>query len=733
MRRAMRAVLLAVVVLVAPMTGTMGLAGATPDDGDSSGPPERWTKTVGGADDDKLATGVKVDGGYLAVGWSNSSTPDEAHDGYVAMLDRSGEPKWERTYGDSGTDQIHDVQQVEDGFLLVGTTTAESGDQWNGWLLKIGPEGDEQWERSYSRQGDGSLRSITMSDGQLYVGGWQQDRGSAAAWAMELDPDGERVWSETYDTLRSGTDEYVNSIFVDDGELLMTGSILGGGPDPADAWVLKIGGEGEVKWDETYGGAKYDRVHDAVAAGDGGYVIAGRTASAGGDDQDGWLFKIGPEGEQQWDRTYGTDRRDNFFGIHDESDGGYVLSGIKHVLGPQGADGWIVKTDAEGYQQWEQTYGDSYWDKFWPVIDGHDGGYLAVGDSTSFGDDRQGWVVRVGGPAVSAVEDANENASGTTVRLDDSPVRSVTLADANVSGYVVAEETDLSALSPPGDPIYGVTTNGSESVADATATVEFTVETDSITDDLSDLRVAQRTDDGWTLLETTVASEDNGTAVLAAETDGAATLAVTAVPAPTASIQGDDVVSVGESAELSAEPSTGENAELTEYEWTIDGETMTGETVEQRFDDPGTYEVELTVTDEDGIPATETVTLVVNDQPEVSSKAPDEMTVGTAGTFAADVSNEVGDVTVTWQFASGEVTGETVEHSFGSPGANTVTLVVEDEYGATVTKDVEVEVQSQDDAMNTESGDNDGGIPGFGVGVTLVALLAAALLARRRN
>jgi len=172
---------------------------------------------------------------------------------------------------------------------------------------------------------------------------------------------------------------------------------------------------------------------------------------------------------------------------------------------------------------------------------------------------------------------------------------------------------------------------------------------------------------------------------------------------------------------------------LTEYEWTIDGETMTGETVEQRFDDPGKYEVELTVTDEDGIPATETVTLVVNDQPEVSSEAPDEMTVGTAGTFTADVSNEVGDVTVTWQFASGEVTGETVEHSFGSPGAKTVTLVVEDEYGATVTKDVEVEVQSQDDAMNTESGDNDGGIPGFGVGVTLVALLAAALLARRRN
>jgi PGF-CTERM protein len=730
MKKALRAVLLAVVVLVAPMTGAVVVAD---QDDDSSGPPERWAKTVGGADDDKLATGVQVEDGYLVVGWSNSSTEDDEHDGYVAMLDRSGEPKWEETYGGPGTDEIHDVEQVEDGFLLVGTTTPATGDQWNGWLLKIGPDGEKQWERTYSRRGDGSLRSITRSDGKLYVGGWQDNRGSAAAWAMELQPDGEPVWSETYDTVRSGTDEYVNSIFVDDGELLMTGSILSSRTDPADAWVLKVDGEGSIQWDEAYGGAKYDRVHDAVAADDGGYVVAGRTASDGASDQDGWVFKIDDGGEVKWDRTYGTERRDNFFGIHDDPDGGYVLSGIKHVLGPQGADGWIVRTDADGHQQWEQTYGENYWDKFWPVIEGHDGGYLALGDSTSYGDDRQGWLVRVGGPAVAAIQDADENASGTTVRLDDSPVRAVTLSDSNVSGYVsVAEETNLSDLSPPGEPLYGVTIDGSESVAESSATVEFTVETATVTEDLSDLRVAQRTADGWNLLETEVVSEENGTAVLSAEIDGAGTLAVTAVPAPTASIQSDDVVSVGESVELSAEPSAGQNAALDDYEWVVDGETLSGETASASFDEPGKYDVELTVTDEDGLRDTETVTLVVNDQPDASAETPDSMTVGKAGTFSADVTDEVGDVTVTWQFDSGEVTGETVEHSFGSPGTKTVTLVVEDEYGATVTKELEVEVQSRDDGETTaQSDDNGGGVPGFGVGLALVALLAAALLARR--
>ncbi|WP_435174331.1 PKD domain-containing protein [Halorussus sp. AFM4] len=738
MKRTVTAALLAVLVAVAPLGGAAAAAGAPDGAGNASGPPERWAKTVGGDADDKLATGLKVEGGYLVVGWSNSEADDGKHDGYVAMLDRTGRTEWERTYGGPGTDRIFDVIRTGDGYLVAGMESASPDDPWTGWVMKLGPDGEKRWERTYGGEGPSELWSLTRSNGTVYAGGWQDAGGTAEGWLMELNPDGTQVWSETYDTLRSGSDEYVNSVFVTDGgDLLLTGTTKGSSADPADAWVMRADAGGDLEWAQTYGGGELDRVHDATAAADGGFVLAGRTASEGAGEEDGWVLKIGADGEKRWERTYGTDKADAFFGIHDDPDGGYVVSGTKHVAGDAGADGWVVKTDAAGRSDWQRTYGANYWDKFWPVVEGHGGGYLAIGESTSYGDNRDGWVVRVGGPAVAAVEDADANASGTTVRLGDSPVRAVTLADANVSGVVaVAERTDLSALSPPGDPLYAVSLDGSAVAANRSATVEFAVQTDAVGADLSDVRVAERTDKGWSVLRTEVVRRSNGTAVLAAETRGAATLAVTAVAAPTASIDGETVVMAGDSAELSAGSSVAENGSLASYEWSVGDRSATGETAAFRFDEPGERAVNLTVTDAAGLTDTATTTLVVNDRPAVEVRTPDGATVGKAATFSANVSDAVGETTVTWVFDAGNVTGRSVEHSFGSAGTETVTVVVEDEYGAAVTKEVRVEVDAVDEQSDgggttTDTADADGGVPGFGLGATLIALLAAALLAGR--
>jgi hypothetical protein len=733
MRRVIFAGVFALLVAVAPVVGTAGAVSAPDDASNDSAPPDRWAKTVGGDDDDKLATGVRTDSGYLVVGWSNSSTGDEKHDGYVAMLDRAGETQWERSYGGLGADKIYDVEQVEDGYLAVGSKTIDGTEK--GWVMKLGPDGQKKWEQSYGQGGPEAFWSVARSGGNIYVAGWQKDDSTAHAWAMKLTGNGDKVWSDTYDTLRSGSDEYVNSVFVtESGDLLMTGTTEGSSADPADAWVLRVGNDGEVEWDETYGGGKLDKVHDAVEASDGGYVLVGRTASDGAGEEDGWMVKIDGDGAKQWDRTYGTPKNDAFFGIHNDPDGGYVVSGTKHVLGEVGADGWALKTDASGKKDWEQTFGGNYWDKFWPVIEGHDGGYLAIGETTSYSESRDGWVVRIGGPAVSAIEDANENESGTTVVLDGSPVRTVTLSDSNVSGVLaVAEESNLSALSPPGDALYAVTMDGPSTVANGSATVEFTVQTGAVEANLSNIKVAQQTGDEWTMLKTKLVSESNGTAVLSAETNGTGTLAVTDVPAPSASIDTESSVLVGETIELSASDSTAESGTLTGYEWTVGEETSTGQTASVSFDELGERTVELTVTDQNGLQDTATATLVVNDRPEVSVSTPDSVTVGKAESFSADVSNEVGDVTVTWRFDSGEVTGESVEHSFGSEGTQTVTVVVEDEYGATVTEEVQVQVESQssDAGQETTTSDADGGVPGFSLGVTLVALLAAVLVAAR--
>jgi len=48
---------------------------------------------------------------------------------------------------------------------------------------------------------------------------------------------------------------------------------------------------GDMKWNQTYGGASDDRAYALVESSDGGYVLAGSTESFGAGKADLWLIK----------------------------------------------------------------------------------------------------------------------------------------------------------------------------------------------------------------------------------------------------------------------------------------------------------------------------------------------------------------------------------------------------------------------------------------------------------
>ncbi|MFW6176330.1 MAG: PKD domain-containing protein, partial [Thermoplasmatota archaeon] len=80
---------------------------------------------------------------------------------------------------------------------------------------------------------------------------------------------------------------------------------------------------------------------------------------------------------------------------------------------------------------------------------------------------------------------------------------------------------------------------------------------------------------------------------------------------PTAKAGEDQTVKIDEKVTFDALGSS-DNREITSYEWDFDdGTTANGETVNHKFDEKGTYEVKLTVTDEAGNTDTDTVTVKV--------------------------------------------------------------------------------------------------------------------------
>ena len=58
-----------------------------------------------------------------------------------------------------------------------------------------------------------------------------------------------------------------------------------------------------------------------------------------------------------WDKLYGGELDDEAAAIVQTGDGGYVIAGTTYSFGAGSADFWLVKTDANGNVEWNQTYG----------------------------------------------------------------------------------------------------------------------------------------------------------------------------------------------------------------------------------------------------------------------------------------------------------------------------------------------------------------------------------------
>jgi hypothetical protein len=135
-------------------------------------------------------------------------------------------------------------------------------------------------------------------------------------------------------------------------------------------------------WNKTYGGTGNDSARSLVATSDGGYAIAGATDSFGAGNADFWLVKTDANGVMEWNRTYGGDAHMNdcAYSLIATSDGGYAIAGeLGDISGA--SDFWLVKTDAFGNMQWNQTYGELYvfMEAAYSLAATSDGGYVMAG------------------------------------------------------------------------------------------------------------------------------------------------------------------------------------------------------------------------------------------------------------------------------------------------------------------------------------------------------------------
>ena len=358
-----------------------------------------WSQTYGGTENDGALSLLQTsDGGYAMVGYTRSFGAGE-DDFWLIKTDEAGSMQWNRTYGGTGSDiAVCLIETSDGGYALVGYTESFGAGSDDFWFVKTDDAGNMQWNRTYGgTKGDYAFSLVETSDGGYTIAGYTRSYGAGRDdfWLIHVDSSGTAEWNRTY----GGWDDdgAIFLVHTSDGGYALAGMTesFGYGSDRDDFWLVKTDSSGNMEWNQTYGGTIREYGFCLVQTSDGGYVMAGCTCSFGAGSHDSWLVKTDAFGNMEWNQTYGGTDVDGATSLIQTEDGGYALAGSTKSFGAGDFDWWLIKTDGAGNMQWNQTYGGRGTDIAASLVETSDGGYTIAGYTYSIGAENSDlWLIK---------------------------------------------------------------------------------------------------------------------------------------------------------------------------------------------------------------------------------------------------------------------------------------------------------------------------------------------------
>lgn len=405
-----------------------------------------WQKSLGGSFYDKATSVIELeDGGYIVAGHSQSSNFDLSmnHGGFdwwIVRLNNNGSIIWQKTLGGSNDEYLRKIIKTHDGNIIcIGDTKSNNGDishyndQIDFWVAKIDLSGNLIWEKCYGGVNiDIGYAVCTTDDGNFMIAGStesqfpyiENNHGLSDFLLIKIDSDGNKIWQKTYGG--SGNESCKSIKKSNNGGYILIGNStsingdLSNNYGQQDVWMLKIDNDGQILWQQNFGGSNDDFINNFTEDYEGNFVIIGETYSfdfdasenhSGIGARDYFILKVSAEGQKIWTHCYGGSSDDYARGIVESNSKEYVVVGESYSNDGQSnnnigsADIWIIKLNFnDGAIIWQKKYGSEGHDEPNDLILTFDNNFLFVGNTLPvnnfndvtqhYGDDDY-WIVKL--------------------------------------------------------------------------------------------------------------------------------------------------------------------------------------------------------------------------------------------------------------------------------------------------------------------------------------------------
>jgi hypothetical protein len=178
--------------------------------------------------------------------WNYSSQPG------ILKVDSLGNQKWIKYYGSTMDDYGCSVALSQDGNYLFGSAYAitQPGPDWpqqKARIIKTDTSGNIIWERKYGKSlfTGNSCTIDELPDGTIIESGQGgfDDSMNWQGWILKVEPDGDSIWMRRYDYYHANNG-YLNSlhdisIAIDNG-IIFTGEVWGEPEWEQSIWVQKL-------------------------------------------------------------------------------------------------------------------------------------------------------------------------------------------------------------------------------------------------------------------------------------------------------------------------------------------------------------------------------------------------------------------------------------------------------------------------------------------------------------